>query len=107
MENSELIITIAGMIAVAIVTGVVVWLTTRNVTGAFVAAIDRIMADTAGMDAVEDIYLDNVPVEVQNILSAIFGAVSRYAEGTQTEADDKLIDLLKALTDGQPNAAVG
>ena len=107
MENSELIITIAGMIAVAIVTGVVVWLTTRNVTGAFVAAIDRIMADTAGMDAVEDIYLDNVPAEIQAIVIAVLGAVERLADGSATEADDKLIDLLKALTDGQPNAAVG
>ena len=102
--DSDLIIAVVGMVAIGIVTGLVVWLTTRNVAGAFVAAIERIMEDTTGLDAVEGYYLENVPEEARAVVSALVGALSRIVAGTPTEADDRLIELLKVLTDGEPNA---
>jgi hypothetical protein len=105
MENNEILITVIGMVSIGLVTGLVVWLSTRNVAAAFVAAIERIMADPEGMDVIEDYYIDNLPPEIRDVIGALLSVAERLADGTTTDADDKLVELLKKLTDGEVNAA--
>ena len=104
--NVELIAVVIGMIVSGVVVGLFVWLTSKNASAAIVGAVEAMMQNIPAMDAIEAT-IDELPDEVNAIIDALVSIGIRYTEGTATEADDAIMEMLRKLTDGQPNAAVG
>ncbi len=55
------------------------------------------------LDALEGAYTNVMPDEWEPVVSTVVDALQRKADGTTTEADDALLDLLEMVTDGEPN----
>lgn len=102
MEN-ELVFTLVMFVLGAALMGVLAWLTTRNANAALLAVLDRMLADKAGQDAVESLLKDLDP-QARAALLSVLDWFEGIADGTPAELDDKLIELLKKVSDGLPNA---
>jgi len=102
MEN-ELIFTLVMFVLGAALMGALAWLTTRNANAALLAVLDRMLADKAGQDAVESMLKDLDP-QARAALLSVLDWFEGIADGTPAELDDKLIELLKKVSDGLPNA---
>lgn len=100
--DSNLVFTLVMFVLGAALMGLLAWLTTRNANSALLAVLDRMLADKTGQDAVEGMLKDLDP-QARAALLSVLDWFEGIADGTPTALDDKLIDLLKKVSDGLPN----
>ena len=99
-----------SVVIATVITGVVmalaIYFTTRNLNQALVEGIGVIAGSIPTIDALEGVYTDVMPDEWEPMVSALIDALQHRAEGTTTETDDALLDLLERITDGRANDEV-
>jgi len=98
MSNDVIILILSGIFA-ALVAALLAYLAGKKFEGALLAAIDHLLSNVEWVDVVEEGYDENVPEEVQALIASLMGIAERLAEGTASEADDRLVELLKRLLD--------
>jgi hypothetical protein len=95
--SQEVVILLVSGIAAAIIAAVVAYVATRNVEAAVLKAVESFLGNAEWLETVEYEIDENIPEDVQTVIMAFVLLGERLAEGTATEADDKLIDLLKEV----------
>ncbi|MFC1961185.1 hypothetical protein ACFLYO_10805 [Chloroflexota bacterium] len=98
-----------SVVLATMLTGVImalaIYFTTKNLNQALVEGIGVVMGSVATVNTLESVYTDVMPDEWEPVVSTVLDALRRKAQGTATEADDAVLDLLKRVTDGLPNDA--
>lgn len=102
--NWEMWAPVIAVMLTAVIMFVVHYLTTKDLLHSFVEGLGQIAGSLPTVNALEGLYTDVMPDEWEPVISSVIEALQRKAEGTATEADDALLDLLSRITDGKPNA---
>ncbi|MFC1959157.1 hypothetical protein ACFLYO_00450 [Chloroflexota bacterium] len=104
--NWEIWSVVIATMLTGVVMALAIYFTTRNLNQALVEGIGVIAGSIATIDALEGVYTDVMPDEWEPMVVALIDALQHRAEGTTTEADDLILDVLDRVTDGRPNVTL-